>query len=161
MAETKKAGTKKPAPAKFVGAKEFADFKKETTDNTNTIINMLTEMKTKPAEVVSSATVTEVDKEVAKADPNEVPINPEWDKAAREIIGEAVDHCEVQHIKSGGLLFTVVIKPEFSNAPKDYIERYKSDRRTREIGNEGFGGVELWCKLIKQNLARPNANTQK
>ena len=92
--------------------------------------------------------------EIRKAKFDQAPINPAWEEKAREIIGEAVDHCEVFYPKQGGQLFTVVIKDEFSNAPKEYLERMKSDRRTREIGNEGISGVELWCKLIRQNLKR-------
>ena len=56
--------------------------------------------------------------------------------------------------KGGGTLFTVVIKPEFSNAAPEYLERYKADRRTKEIGSEGLSGVETWCKLIRANLKR-------
>jgi hypothetical protein len=165
MATTpKKAPARKrsPAPA-YVKADEFNSFKEETTANMSTIIGMLKEQAAKPAEApASSETASEVEKEVKKADPNAIPVNPEWEQAARDIIGaDVVDHCEMNHLKSGGILFTVVIRNDKSNAPKDYLERYKMDRRTKEIGNEGFGGVELWCKLIKQNLARQNANSQR
>lgn len=162
MATTKKAPAKKNLVTSFVKADEFNSFKEETTANMTTIIGMLKDQAAKPAEVVSSETVSEVEKEIKKADPNAIPVNPEWDQAARDIIGaEVVDHCEMNHLKSGGILFTVVIRNDKSNAPKDYLERYKQDRRTKEIGNEGFGGVELWCKLIAQNLARQNANSRR
>lgn len=165
MATTKKAPARKRSPApSYVKADEFNSFKEETTSNMSTIIGMLKDQAAKPTEVVpvSSETVSEVEKEIKKADHNAIPVNPEWDQAARDIIGhDVVDHCEMNHLKSGGILFTVVIKNEKSNAPKDYLERYKVDRRTKEIGNEGFGGVELWCKLISQNLARQNANSRK
>lgn len=161
-APRKAAPRKRPAAPSYVKADEFNSFKEETKENMSTIIGMLRDQAAKPAEApVSSETVSEVEKEVKKADPNAIPMNPEWEAAAREIIGDAVDHCEMTHLKSGGILFTVVIKNEYSNAPKDYLERYKADRRTKEIGNEGFGGVELWAKLIKQNLARQNANSQR
>ena len=95
---------------------------------------------------------TPTEKEVKLATFDNNPINPEWERMAREIIGEPLDHCEVAYPKRGGVLFTIVIKTEFSNAPKDYLERMKVDRRTKEIGNEGQEGVEAYCKLVASNL---------
>lgn len=91
-------------------------------------------------------------KEVDEAKASSNPVSPIWEAKALEIIGEALDHCEVYYPKEGGTLFTVVIKNEFSNATKDYLERMKVDRRTREVSKTGFEGVIEWCKLIKQNL---------
>lgn len=107
-----------------------------------------------PATAVVEPNETPAEKSVRKAGANEIPMNPEWEEMAREIIGEAVDHCEIAYVKNGGVLFTVVIKDEFSNAGVDYLERYKVDRRTKEVGSEGIEGVEAWCKLIKSNLAK-------
>lgn len=152
MATKKKASAK---PAGFVSTTEFSSFKEEMTSSMSTLIDLVKEVKSQP---VQTPEAIAVEKEIKKADPNAVVVNPEWEEAALSIIGEAVDHCEVQHLKNGGLLFTVVIKEEFSNAPKDYLARHKQDRRSKEIGTEGFGGVETWCKLIKSNLARPRAN---
>lgn len=98
---------------------------------------------------------TPLEKEVRKAGPDVQAVSPEWEEKAREIIGDAVDHCEIQYLRRGGTIFTVVIKPEFSNAPREYLDTMKADRRSKEIGNEGIEGVEQWCKLIKQNLSRP------
>lgn len=103
-----------------------------------------------PSEIIQN-------KEIEKASPNKYTVNPEWEEMAREIIGEAVDHTEIAYGKGGGLLFTVVIKTEMSNAPLDYLAMYKSDRRTREVGTEGEAGVRTWCELIKQNLKRERA----
>lgn len=97
---------------------------------------------------------TEEEKKVTAAGPNKVSTNDEWDATAREILGEYVDHTEVAHERSGGVKFTVVIKEEKSNAPKDYLERVRSDRRTREVGASGMDGVIEWCKQIRQNLKR-------
>ena len=98
---------------------------------------------------------TLAEKMITKAGPNSAPINPEWEEHANEILGEALDHCEVAYLKSGGLLFTVVIKTELSNASKDYLERHGTDRRSKEIGSDGIAGVDNWCKLVKANLGRP------
>lgn len=95
------------------------------------------------------------EKKVAEAGPNKYQTDEEWDAIARDIIGDAIDHTEVER-KGGGVKFTVVIKNEKSNAPKEYMERMKVDRRTREVGAEGTEGVTQYCKLIRANLARPN-----
>jgi len=105
---------------------------------------------TRPAAPVE----TPLDKEVAKAGPNMNPVNPEWEEKAREIIGDALDHVEVEYLRKGGTIFTIVIKLEKSNAAKDYLAVMKQDRRSREIGNDGIEGVENWCKLVAQNLKR-------
>ncbi len=103
---------------------------------------------------------TPIEKEIKKAGPNHsVPVNPEWEQVARDIIGDAVDHCEMQHLRSGGLIFHVIIKKEYSNASDDYFLRMHEDRRSREIGGEGIGGVEKWCKLIASNLKRGKSYT--
>lgn len=97
---------------------------------------------------------------VAKASPNKFTVNDEWEEEAKKIIGEAVDHTEVVHERNGGIKFTVIIKKSHSNAPEQYLSLVGTDRRTKEVGSEGIGGVIEWCKLIKQNLARPSAANQ-
>jgi hypothetical protein len=136
----------KPA-AKYVTEEKF----NQLTDVLKTLVDTVTELKNKP--VANSPEAKEL-AEVKKAKQDEAPINPSWEEDAREIIGEAVDHCEVFYPKGGGTIYTVVIKPEFSNAPKEYLERNKVDRRSREIGAEGFSGVQAWNKLVRQNLKR-------
>lgn len=99
---------------------------------------------------------TKEEKEVAAAGPNKFQVNDEWEATARAIIGDAVDHTEVEHSKAGGIKFTVVIKNDKSNAHPDYIASAKADRRTKEVGQEGMEGVTEWCRLIKANLQRPH-----
>lgn len=95
------------------------------------------------------------DTKVSNAGADEqMQVPPNFRRKAEEILGELMDHCEIVMPAKGGTIFTVVIKPEFSNAPKDYLERYKQDRRSKEIGGEGEAGVEEWCKLVKANLSR-------
>ena len=107
--------------------------------------------------VAASIPETQLEKDIKKAGPKHItPVNPEWEEKAREIIGaDVVDHCEMEHLRSGGIMFTVVIKKEKSNASESYLQMHKEDRRTREVGAEGIAGVENWCKLIAQNLKRP------
>lgn len=89
-----------------------------------------------------------------RARPNNISTNPEWEEVAREILGPALDHTEVEHEKSGGIKFTVVIKKEYSNADAEYLRLVKVDRRTKEISQEGMAGAEEWCRQIKANLTR-------
>lgn len=105
-----------------------------------------------PVEPKDIAQVSVVASEKAK--PNRVTTNPEWEEVAQEILGKALDHTEVEHEKSGGIKFTVVIKNEYSNADKQYLEVNKVDRRSKEISHEGLSGVEEWCRQIKANLSR-------
>lgn len=108
-----------------------------------------------PAAVAAPLVESPAEKKIKEADPKVPHTNPEWEAMAREIIGEAVDHTELAYVKGGGQIFTVVIKAELSNAPKDYLERYKVDRRSKEISAEGEGGVKTWCEQIRNNLNRP------
>jgi hypothetical protein len=133
----------------YVSLEQFTQLMGVVT-SMNDSINAL---KNKTVELPPTQAVKEA-QAIEKAKQDQAPINPAWEDMAREIIGEAMDHCEIFYPKSGGTIFTVVIKNEFSNAPKEYIERHKTDRRSREIGGEGISGVETWCKLIKQNLKR-------
>lgn len=128
----------------YVTQEQFTKF----GDGVMSAIENLGKKMATPAEVKQETNVAE-----ASVD-EQLPVPPAFERKAKEIIGEAVDHCELSMPAKGGTLFTVVIKSAFSNAPKDYLERYKADRRTREIGNEGVAGVEEWCKLIKSNLDR-------
>jgi len=84
-------------------------------------------------------------------------VHPVHDNTARDILGNLVDRTYMKYPKGGGALFTVVIKREFSNAPKDYLERMKEDHRTANLETERFRGEEgakRWCLLIKQNLSK-------
>jgi hypothetical protein len=138
----------KQAPAQYATKEEF-----------NELVGLLSKMNDKMDAVSAKAATPAETKEaesVRKAKPDSAPVPESWDEAAREIIGEALDHVEMLQPRGGGTLFTVIIKPEFSNAGKEYLERHKADRRTKEIGSEGIGGVEAWCKLVKQNLKRPS-----
>lgn len=145
--KAKKAPPVKAEPSNFVTQEQFS----QVTDILKDIVSSMTELKNKPSAPVAESKDLQ---DIAKAKYDQAPINPLWEEKAREIIGEALDHCEVFYPKQGGQIFTVVIKTEMSNAPKEYLERTKADRRSREIGNEGIAGVEQWCKLIKANLKR-------
>lgn len=118
------------------------------------LVNMIKEDRAKPSNTpVPLVPETPLEKEVRKAGPDPITATPpDWDEKAREILGEALDHCEMTYGASGGVRFSLIIKPEHSNAPKDYLKYYGQDRRTKDVGSEGIQGVENWCKLVKQNL---------
>lgn len=102
----------------------------------------------------TAAPETPEQKEIKAAAPNRVEKNPDWDEMAVELLGDYLDHTEVEHTKSGGILFTIVVKKERSNAGKDYLMMVGQDRRTKEVGSEGLEGVIQWCKLVRANLKR-------
>lgn len=139
--------------AEYASAEEV----KELSGAVSSLIDIVKELgeKMKAPTVPQTPEEIKYEGEVTKASVNRQENVPrEWTEKAREILGDALDHCEVFYPKGGGTLFTMVIKKEFSNANQDYIERYKEDRRTKEIGNEGIEGVEQWCKLVSANLKR-------
>lgn len=160
------AATKKALAAKAAKEVPQGDFitKKDLLDSLKVVLG---EVRTMVHDEVAAAvpsfpqTLAELqkEKEVIKAGPNRYDTNPDWEEMAREIVGEALDHTELEYAKGGGQKFTLVIKPEFSNAPTDYLERNKVDRRTREIGTEGEAGVRIWCELVRNNLKRPKPFT--
>jgi hypothetical protein len=141
---------KAPAP-EFVTVEQF----KGLESIMENMVSSMERFMAQPPVAAPVAPATPMDKEVAKAGPNDAEYNKVWDEHAKEIIGEAVDHTEVAYLKDGGVMFTIVIKKEMSNAPKDYLERMGADRRTKEVGSEGIQGVDNWCKLVKSNLLRP------
>lgn len=134
------------AKSQFVTKKEF--------DELNSSVNRLVDMLEATMKEKTTPEATKLEKAVTAAGPNVYSTDEEWDAIAREIIGdEVIDHTEVER-KGGGLKFTIVIKNEHSNASQEYLERTKSDRRTREVGAEGTEGVMQYCRLVKANLAR-------
>lgn len=149
----KKAKETSPAP-EFVSKAEFDTL----ANSVSSLVDLIKSGVLSAPAAPTPAQVTEA-KEIEKASENKYTVNPEWEEMAKEIVGAAVDHTELEYAKGGGLKFTLVIKPEFSNAPKDYLERYKVDRRTREIGAEGEAGAKEWCVRVAQNLKRPRAVT--
>lgn len=138
---------------RFVTEEKFNELK----SSVDTLVDLMTRQAEKVDAIPLTPEALAQDKEVAKAGPKPfiTPVNPEWEAIARDVIGaEKVERCELEYARGGGTLFTVVIKKDFSNAPDDYLNRHKEDRRSKEIGQEGIGGVENWCKLIAQNLKR-------
>ena len=141
------------SPQQFVTVEQF----NQLTDVLKTLVDTVTELKTKP--------VTEAQKKeeevVKKAGPDRITVNAEWEEDARAKIGEALDHCEVLQPKGGGMIYVIYIKEEFSNAPKEYWNMYKADKRTCDVGNGGFAAVQQHNSLVAQNLKRGGAINKK
>lgn len=139
-----------------IGTEESSYVTQEQLEKvTTTLMNGMEAIMSKLNQVPVSTEQKVQDAKVANASADEkMQVPPNFRRKAEEILGDVMERCEIAMPAKGGTIFTVVIKPEFSNAPKDYMERYKEDRRSKEIGNEGEAGVEEWCKLIKANLAR-------
>lgn len=143
------------------GLKGEVDAIKDDVTETKTAVNRILDLleSKAPAAPVASPVEPEDIANVTvsqsnKAAPDKIQSNPEWEAIAKEILGAALDHTEVQYEKSGGIKFTVVVAKDFSNAPSQYLELTKQDRRTKEVSHEGAQGVEEWCRQIKANLAR-------
>lgn len=157
MAATKKSQAQKvakeaPAP-EYITQKELLKSMRTMLGEVRTMIREEVAASV-PSKAVTPAEAAE-EKAITAAAPNKYTVNPEWEEMAREIIGPALDHTEIEYAKGGGMKFTIVVKNELSNASQDYLERNKVDRRTREIGAEGEAGVKTWCQQVAGNLKRP------
>lgn len=138
-----------------VSREEFVSLKEEIGSNFKGIGSILEELLAKSTAADPKAAAEE--KRVLEASPTMLDVNPRYDALAKEILGDRLLRTYVAYPKGGGTLFTIVINPEFSNAPKDYLERYKEDHRTVNIEREEFrgeDGVTKWAKLILANLGR-------
>lgn len=141
--------------SKFVSKEEFDVLKEDMGKNFSQILDLLQKPATTQAEATKIVAET---KKVDEAASDVADMNPRYDAKAREILGERIERTYVTYPKGGGTLFTIVIKNQFSNSPKDYLERMKEDRRTVNIEREEFrgeDGVEKWAKLILANINRP------
>lgn len=136
---------------KSVSREEFDGLKKEVSSGFETIIGLI---KQKPEEKAKQAVV---DKKVDEASADVGDVNPRYEAKVKEVLGDRMERTFVTYPKGGGTLFTIVISSTASNAPKDYLERMKEDRRTVNLEREEFRGeegVEKWAKLVLQNLNR-------
>jgi len=120
MADNKKT-TKKKTPAKpenppqaSVSREEFEGVAKSVGTLNIAVEGLVDLIKSGALSAPAAKTPEEVkaDKEVEKAGANKYTVNPEWEDIAREIIGEAVDHTEIEYIKGGGMKFTVFKCPK-------------------------------------------------
>ncbi len=158
MAATKKALAAKAAKSETQGDFVTVERFESLENSVGELVNLIKSgALTAPAAQTPAEAAEE--KKITAAGPNKYTVNPEWEDLAREIVGEALDHTEIEYAKGGGQKFTLVIKQEFSNAPTDYLARAKVDRRTREIGAEGEAGVRTWCEQVRNNLKRPKPIT--
>lgn len=144
-------GSQEEVKEVFVSKEEFDSLKQDMTKSFAQIIELV---KQKPEEKIKQE---KEDKKVSEADSVTSELNPRYDAKAKEILGDKVEKTFLTYPKGGGTLFTIVIKPEFSNAPKDYLQMYKVDHRTVNLEREeyrGEDGVERYAKLVLQNLNR-------
>lgn len=107
--------------------------------------------KISPAGEAPAPVKTEAEKASEPVGTYQEPVHPEWLADAKEKLGDKLDHCEVDYPKNGNPRYTVVIKKEFSNAPKSILEYYKVDRRTVPVIN-GLESVKSFNSLVAQNL---------
>lgn len=135
----------------FVSKEEFDGLKSDMTKSFAQIIELI---KQKPEEKAKQEVQ---DKKVDEASTDVSGQNPRYEAKVREILGDKVERTYLTYPKGGGTLFTIVIKNEYSNAPKDYLQMYKVDNRTVNLEREEFrgeDGVERYAKLVLANLNR-------
>jgi hypothetical protein len=136
----------KKGPKAGVKAEEFAEFKQE-------ILGLMKEMVANKQTVPTAPATSGVGNDDGSSDKNRVGVPPAWKEMVDQILGPEFD-CEYTLPPDGGQLFTIIVPKEKSNATKEYIEMFKTDRRTKELGNTGPRGVKEWCLKVRQNLLR-------
>ena len=143
---------KKEVKKDFVSKKEFDTLKEDMNKSFSQIVELI---KQKPEEKAKQVVQ---DKKVDEASSNVSENNPRYDAKARQILGDKVERTFIEYPKGGGIMFTVSIKEEASNAGDDHWKFYKHDYRSVNLEREEFRGeegVDKWCKLILANLTRP------
>jgi hypothetical protein len=136
---------------KGVSRAEFNGLKEEMNKNFEQIVDLIKQKPEDKAKQVAE------NKKLDEANSDIKENNLRYDAKAREILGDKVEETFVTYPKGGGTMFTISIKKELSNAPKDYLEFYKVDHRTVNLEREEFRGeegVEKWAKLVLANINR-------
>lgn len=81
--------------------------------------------------------------------PMQVP--EKWRAMADAMLGKDFV-IELELPEKGGQKLNVYVPRNKSNAPEEYWEKFKQDKRTRELGNTGIEGVRNWLLRIRKNL---------
>lgn len=141
---------KAPKAAKAVSRVEFDELSNTVNTGFATILEKL-DQKTPEAPAVPEVTksAATIANEGGPGGQSLVP--PAWRALTDEILGSDFE-IELELPENGGQKFSVYIPLDKSNAHKDYIEAYKKDKRTRELGNTGVKGVTDWLLKIRRNL---------
>jgi hypothetical protein len=86
--------------------------------------------------------------------PKDNPVPPKWNILIDNYVGKDVGRWVDFDDRTGRTKLFLSIPLERSNAPKDYIDFYKSDIRSTVLG-EGGREIEDWLKLVQRNLKVP------
>jgi len=124
---------------------ELGQFKENVDDKFNKIMDRLSPSAPPDS---TPATIRE-----GAPDKNRVQVPPKWVELVETILGPEFI-CEYELPPDGGQKFTIIVPLEKSNATKEYIKEFKTDRRTKELGNTGERGVKEWCLKVRTNLLR-------
>lgn len=152
--DVKSQGDAPKAQEQFVTVEQFNKLESSVADGFKAITDALLRREEKPAADKSSEASAEKD---ARPEVGHVP--PAWREIVNEVLGPDFGINVVYPDKGSGFLFKVIVPPSKSNAPKDYLEFYKADVRTRAIGyGEGVDGVRRHCEKIKKNLVGTKKN---
>jgi len=133
---------------KGIKADEFEQFKGEVMGMFGQIIERLNTPQSPVAEKVF-----EPMKDEGHPDSNRVQVTPAWIQLVEAILGLEFT-CEYELPPDGGQKFTIIVPLDKTNADKEYLRVFKTDRRTKELGNTGVRGVKEWCLKVRTNLQR-------
>lgn len=153
-------------PKKSVSVKEFEAFKKESADNTATILDAIKGLSEKPVVnegrpvdqeasrrvySVTGGQTVQSNPTVAQASANSAnyTLNP----AHQAILNEYFDPEDGFEGRLENMNFTIIVPSKFSNADAAWKKYYQTDTRTRVLKYDDIeGGIRKWCEMVAANL---------
>ena len=111
-----------------------------------------------------AATPAPMQELLKEAEPKYNAVNPNITKIGEEILKDVFDHAEEEFPPEGGHKVTFVIRTDKSNAAKDHLLFYDTDRSTGNIERREFSGIEgakKFAMLIAKQMRLPGNENYK
>lgn len=143
-----------------ISRKDFDDFKNETRENINKLLEFLME-NNKTATTITKKSENEetlatyFNKETLVAYGSALPVEylPIFEKYFDESDGFCGRWKMPKANESSNIMFSILIPEKFSNATSAHLNYYKIDVRSKPMNLQNIGqGIDDWCRLVAQNI---------
>lgn len=140
------------SPVKYITADEFEDFQ-------NKVLGILEKVVNNDGNKEQKKEIFEDNSSVAKL--NEEGLPPQYQKIFEKYFDpddgfSARLNFPEQDEKGnemGGIMFTIVVPNNLSNATKAYLDFYKVDLRSKPLQPGAIAnGIDNWCKMVAKNI---------
>lgn len=149
---------KEEAQQEGVSVKEFNDFKKEVRDNTDRILDALSQAQGTPHIEKIKETgeeINEFSEEVLQKYGTLIPMeyNEIFDKYFDLADGFRARWSVPKKDESGCIMFTILVPSKFSNMTPAHKDMYKEDVRSKPVQALNVSqGIDDWCKKVAINI---------